>query len=125
MEDQIQKLLKQLVSINSIYPNENNLVLLLEKMFKSDYKITKQKVENKRSNLLVEKGRGKQTILLYSHLDTVDIIEGWKTDPLDLKVIEDRAYGLGSWDMKGGMSTNILSFFNSQPKNFKLKMSPK
>ncbi|KKQ24279.1 MAG: ArgE/DapE-related deacylase [Candidatus Roizmanbacteria bacterium GW2011_GWC2_37_13] len=122
MEDQIQKLLKQLVSINSIYPNENNLVLLLEKMFKSDYKITKQKVENKRSNLLVEKGRGKQTILLYSHLDTVDIIEGWKTDPLDLKVIEDRAYGLGSWDMKGGMSTNILSFFNSQPKNFKLKM---
>lgn len=124
MEKEIINLLKKLIEINSVYPNELVLLKFIEQVLKKGgYKIAKQAVEKNRFNILVEKGLGKKSILLYSHLDTIGIVDGWKTNPLKLTVKTNRAYGLGSWDMKGGMATNIIAFLNSQPKNFKLKMA--
>ena len=124
MEKEITNLLKKLIEINSVYPNELILAKFIEQILKKGgYRITKQAVDKNRFNILVEKGLGKESILLYSHLDTVGIVDGWKTNPLKLTVKTNRAYGLGSWDMKGGMAMNIIAFLNSQPKNLKLKMA--
>lgn len=116
-------LLKKLVSFPSIYPNETRLASFIKTFFKKKgYKVFKQKVENKRSNIIVEKGSGNKSILLYSHLDTVGIVDGWKTNPLEPKIIGDRLYGLGAYDMKGGMAVNINTFLKHEAKNIKLRL---
>lgn len=125
MENQkLIDLLKQLVKINSIYPKEESISRWLIDFFgKKGLRIKKQKVEKNRYNLLIEKGAGRKSILLYSHLDTVGITADWSTDPFRLTIKKDRAYGLGTWDMKGGMAANILTFLAYQPKNITLKLA--
>lgn len=124
MQDRIIKLLKDLVSINSIFPNERDLGEYIYNYFKDDFKVEKQIVEDGRFNVIVEKGEGNNVIGFYSHLDTVGIVEGWNQNPLELKIEEDKAYGLGSFDMKGGMVANILNFldFDVSNKDLKLKL---
>lgn len=123
MENKIINLLKLFVSINSAYPLEHRLSLHIEKLFKkTGFKLRRQFIEKNRFNIIIEKGVGKKSLLLYSHLDTIGITDGWKTKPLKLTIINGKAYGLGAWDMKGGMIANILAFLNYQPKNYKLKL---
>lgn len=123
MENQLMPLLSKLININSAYPNEERLIDFLFKFFKNKgFKTFKQKVEKERFNLLIEKGNGSKSILLYAHTDTIDIVNGWKTNPFELVIKNDKAIGLGAWDMKGGITANILSFIHHQPKNYKLKM---
>jgi acetylornithine deacetylase/succinyl-diaminopimelate desuccinylase-like protein len=120
----MRNLLSKLVSINSAYPHEQRIVdYICDYVKNKKVKITKQKVENKRYNILLEKGKGKKSIMLYSHLDTVNITEGWKTDPLTLTIKDDKAYGLGAWDMKSGLTVCLNEFLEYQPKNIKLKLA--
>ncbi len=123
MGDKILDFLNKLVSIDSHYPEEKNLCMHLNHLLEDHGFIQKQRVENNRFNLVVEKGKGKKSVLLYSHLDTIGVANGWKTKPFKLTVVGNKAYGLGSWDMKGGMAVNILNFLNFQPKNFTLKIA--
>ncbi|MBI4973675.1 M20 family metallopeptidase [Candidatus Roizmanbacteria bacterium] len=119
----LEALTKQLISIPSPYPNEMKLANFIKTFFKQKgYKVFEQKVEDNRSNIIVEKGSGKKTILLYSHLDTVGIVDGWKTNPLRPVVIGDKLFGLGSYDMKGGMAVNINTFLEHEAKNIKLRL---
>ena len=122
--EKIVSLLKKLVSINSIYPNEKELANYLFNLFKSkNYKVSKQNVEKDRYNIIVEKGKGKKTIGLYAHLDTVDTTNlYWNSNPFNLKIDGDKAFGLGAFDMKGGMVANILSFLEYEPKNIVLRL---
>ncbi|KKQ02209.1 MAG: ArgE/DapE-related deacylase [Candidatus Roizmanbacteria bacterium GW2011_GWA2_36_23] len=117
-------LLKKLTAIHSSYPNEMQMVKFMYDFFKNkNYTVKKQNVEKNRYNLLVSKGKGSKSILLYSHMDTVAISSGWNTDPLKLKIIKDNAYGLGAWDMKSGMVAALQAFLDYQPKNIKIKFS--
>lgn len=59
---------------------------------------------------------------MYSHLDTIAVTDNWKTNPLQLKIVADKAYGLGAWDMKAGIVANIITFLHFQPKNYKLRL---
>nr|WP_240938842.1 M20 family metallopeptidase [Metallosphaera hakonensis] len=51
------------------------------------------------------------------HYDVVPPGDGWVTDPFKLKVIDDRAYGRGTSDMKGALVSlyGALSNFNDLP----------
>ncbi|KKP68584.1 MAG: ArgE/DapE-related deacylase [Candidatus Roizmanbacteria bacterium GW2011_GWA2_35_19] len=123
MKKDIINLISQLVKINSVYPNEKKTAdFVLDYFNKRGYKPVRQKIEKNRDNIIVEKGAGKRTVILYSHLDTVDVTGGWKSNPFELKIEGDRASGLGAWDMKSGATINILNFINYEPKNFKLKI---
>ncbi len=123
MKKDLVDLVLRLVRINSIYPNEGKIADFVFSYFsKRHYKPVRQRIEKNRDNIIVEKGSGKKTILLYSHLDTVGVAQGWNENPFRLKVNGDRAIGLGAWDMKGGMAANMLSFINYEPKNFKLRV---
>ncbi len=119
----VKNLLTKLVSIKSVYPHEREIGQFISDYFnKLGIKTKKQVIDKKRYNLIIEKGTGKKTISLYSHLDTIGETDGWLTDPYLLTVKGDQAYGLGAWDMKAGMTANILAFLNYQPKNFKLQL---
>ncbi len=53
---------------------------------------------------------GKGKIAFVSHGDTYGITNGWETDPLKLHIAGDKAYGLGSADMKGGLLAQLNAF---------------
>jgi len=66
-----------------------------------------------RPNIVVTADRGAGPRLgLSGHLDTKPVGDArplWDTDPLELTVVGDLAYGLGSTDMKGGVTSFIAA----------------
>lgn len=66
-----------------------------------------------RPNVLIELDAGTGPgLALCGHLDTKpvgDAIADWSTDPLDLTLRDDRAYGLGASDMKGPVAALLLA----------------
>ncbi len=54
------------------------------------------------------RGHGPFKVLFIAHFDVVPFGEGWKTDPLLLKVEDDVAYGRGTCDDKGNIASMLL-----------------
>jgi succinyl-diaminopimelate desuccinylase len=44
-----------------------------------------------------------------SHIDVVTVGDGWTTDPFGGELREDRIYGRGTCDMKGGLAASIIA----------------
>ena len=51
----------------------------------------------------LDSGRPGKTLMLIGHIDTVDVTDGWDTDPFTPTEVGDRVYGRGAMDMKGGL----------------------
>ncbi len=119
------ELLKNSVRINSTFPNEGKLAGFIKDWVKKnvDCKIETQEVDKGRINLIFTKGSDKKTILLSGHLDTVPVVEGWKTDPFKPVVKDGKLYGLGAWDMKAGLYIVLKCLRDFQPKNITLKVA--
>lgn len=98
MED--YKILKDLISFNTIKDKDNKKIInyiegyLKNLGFKTDYK---------GKNLIMSVGK-KPKIGFLGHTDTVEYIEGWNTNPFKLTQKEEKLYGLGTCDMKGGIA---------------------
>ncbi len=54
------------------------------------------------------KGRG-DTLHFNSHHDVVEVGTGWTTDPFGGELKDDRIYGRGTCDMKGGLAASIIA----------------
>jgi acetylornithine deacetylase len=54
---------------------------------------------------------GGQSLILNGHIDTVEIGDraAWNRDPLGAEIVDDRLYGRGSCDMKGGIVANLFA----------------
>lgn len=117
------ELLEKLVSINSISPYEPEIGNFLYKYLEYlGFKVEKQYALGNRFNLLAEKGEGENALLLYGHMDTVPINGKWKDSPFSLRINEDKAIGLGTGDMKGGIAAILEAAENFVPQNYKLKI---
>lgn len=57
--------------------------------------------------------RGECRTLLTAHLDTVPVAPAWTRDPFALTVEDDRAYALGSTDVKGGAAAMMAAAFST------------
>ena len=44
-----------------------------------------------------------------SHTDVVEVGQGWTRDPFEAELDDDRIYGRGACDMKGGLATSIIA----------------
>lgn len=64
-------------------------------------KFEKQVVEGERYNIIAHDGSPPR-LMFCCHMDTVQASGVWQHDPFGGEVLEDRLYGLGSSDMKGG-----------------------
>lgn len=73
--------------------------------------VEKQLVEEDRNNVIakVKIGKGGKTVLLNSHMDVVPPSVGWDTNPYELVVKEGRAYGRGSTDAKGALTSFLIA----------------
>jgi acetylornithine deacetylase/succinyl-diaminopimelate desuccinylase-like protein len=55
-------------------------------------------------------GPGPGLVTLTGHLDTVDVAQGWSSDPFEPTLRDGRLYGLGALDMKSGVACAWLAF---------------
>jgi acetylornithine deacetylase len=94
------KILKDLIAFNTIKDKENEAIInyiegyLLKFNFKTEYK----------GKYLIMAIKENQKLGFLGHTDTVEYIEGWNTNPLELTKINNKLYGLGTCDMKGGIA---------------------
>lgn len=100
------ELTQQLVSIPSVTGNEQRLSDWLFNHFRA---IGLQNVQRlpvaEAGDTLVGRINGLAEgpgLLLAFHMDTFDVFDGWQSDPFTPTVVDNRLYGLGSHDMKGG-----------------------
>ena len=97
------KILKDLIKFNTIKDKENKQIIdyiektLLEKGLKTKYK---------GENLIMTTDQPAKLGFL-GHTDTVEYIDGWETNPFELTIKENKLYGLGAADMKGGIAAMI------------------
>ncbi|MEI3598667.1 MULTISPECIES: M20 family metallopeptidase [unclassified Oceanobacillus] len=111
-----EEILKSLVQTNTTNPpgNEMELVRLILNLF-NGYPIDYEVLEhgNNRGSLVItiEGEKKNQSIAFIGHLDTVPVTDeqDWKYPPFEAKVVEDYLHGRGSVDMKGGVTSMIVT----------------
>jgi succinyl-diaminopimelate desuccinylase len=117
-------LTQKLISFNTINPPGNERIiaefvgnLLAENGFSVKYPVF---AEN-RLQLVAERGLSEimPPIVLSGHFDTVPLGEKeWTTDPFSGEIIENKIFGRGSSDMKGGLAAMICAAIDSFEEGF-------
>lgn len=115
------EILKNLVAFNTINDKENiDIVKWIEDYLKKlDFKCERiYDEERKKVNLIATIGSD-YNLAFGGHLDTVTSDENWDTNPLELRVNKQKAYGLGVCDMKGGIAAVLKSCSEIDRKKLK------
>lgn len=101
-------LLKKLVSFDSVDGNEMQISDFLAQNAKSmgmDEVYQQEALPGLKNVIAIKKfGKGGKTVITNSHMDVVPPTDGWDTDPYELVIRGDRAYGRGSTDAKGPLA---------------------
>ena len=110
------KLTQDLIGINSQNPpgNERFIAAFVKNYLgKLGLKIKIYEFKPGRPNVVASfKGRGKSSLLVTPHLDTVPAGKSWSVDPFAAKIIKNRIYGLGASDCKCNLAA-IIEVINS------------
>lgn len=114
------KLLKDLIKFNTIKDKENKEIInyiekyLINLGFKTEYK----------GKYLIMSIKEEQKMGFLGHTDTVEYIDGWNSNPFELTKVENKLCGLGTCDMKGGISAMLetVSNINFEELNYGIKL---
>ncbi len=103
-------LLSDLVSVPSAVGEEGPLaVRIASKLQEFGFDVELQTVKGARKNVIGQyrfSSPGPH-LMFNGHLDTVPVSGPWSTDPHVATIKEDRLYGLGALDMKGGIAAAL------------------
>jgi acetylornithine deacetylase/succinyl-diaminopimelate desuccinylase-like protein len=127
VEDEITKLLSDLIRINTSNPPGNETLAakyLAENLGEEGFKCELIESAPKRGNLITRlKGSGdKPNLLLLSHLDVVPANpKEWSVDPFGGKVDGEFVWGRGAVDMKGMTAIEVMVMKLLKRNNIKLK----
>lgn len=103
-KNKIFSLVSELVAQNTVNPpgNEFRAAKIVERELKK-YGIKYKKFEKTkgRPNIIAYIGKGKKSVFIPVHLDTVPAEEGWHTNPFKVSKKSGFLYGLGVSDNKG------------------------
>lgn len=62
------------------------------------------------AGILAGKGKDKGKSLIFSsHIDTAVVAPDWNSDPFKTRIEGNRLYGLGTFDMKGGLAASLMA----------------
>lgn len=99
-----KEILKTLVSINSVFPNEDQIgKYLYSYLVKLGFNVKKIATDKGRNNIVATFGKSSKYLGFYGHMDTVPR-DLKKNNHLRLKIDKNIARGLGAEDMKGGIA---------------------
>lgn len=121
------KILQKMISFNTVNEPGNELPLaqyIKEELEKIGVENTLDDIGNNRANIIGRiKGTGERDALLFNgHLDTVppgDI--EWDHGPFSGKVVDNKIYGRGTADMKGGLVAALMALKAVKKAGWKLK----
>ena len=101
-----KEILKDLVAINTIADRDNTSVMDYIENFFAPLGLTVERRKNNDTGkeILIARYGEEPAIGFLGHTDTVDITDGWTTDPFTLTEADGNLYGLGACDMKGGIA---------------------
>lgn len=127
--EQVEKLLGELVKIYSPFFQEEKIMEYVHDWFQSRtlparyHEYHEDKITDFHGKNIIGRLKGQNqgpTVLLNGHLDTVKKCEGWNRDPLGAEIENNKMYGIGTLDMKGGVTAIMLALeaFNESVKEF-------
>ena len=111
-KDYTFSLLEKMVAIPSITKQERELATFLStELAKIGFTTNLQEVEKERPNVYgIHEFNNEGYLLTFSgHLDTVPPSSGWNGDPFKAQIRDNRIYGLGACDMKGGIAAILTA----------------
>lgn len=97
------KVLEDLIKINTIKDKQNKEIIDYIEKYLANLNF---RTEYKGKYLIMSIGNEFKLGFL-GHTDTVEFTEGWNTNPLELTQIDNKLYGLGTCDMKGGIAAML------------------
>lgn len=116
MSSSVVELTQQLVQIRSDYPETLETRIgnfLVEKLKDLGFSVETQSPTNsaERFNIFATRGQGKKAVLFYGHQDTVPLADGqsWSHPAFAGEIEGDKLFGLGSYDMKGGIAAFLVA----------------
>ncbi|WP_223589941.1 M20 family metallopeptidase [Neobacillus bataviensis] len=120
--------LQSLIQVDSVNPqgNEKRVAEVIQAYLKSsNLQVDLDDLGNNRANLFVTypNGTTEEKYLVYSgHFDTVPPgkIE-WEHDPFSGEVVDNKVYGRGTTDMKGGVAAMVLALKYLEQAGVKLR----
>lgn len=120
-----QSLLAKLVSIPSVFPNEEKVAIFIEKyLLRIGFNVERVNVSKNRYNLIGTFGQAKNYLCFYGHMDTVPADPKWEQNPFKMTIDSDNhAHGLGVGDMKGGIAAILETAKYTVRNNLSLKVA--
>ena len=118
----VKEILKDLIEIDTTSPigNESKVCDYLEKLFEGKAKKIERIGDYPRENLIAYFGNleNEKTLIITGHLDVAPYNKDkWNTDPFKAVEIDDKIYGRGSCDMKGGLAIGIEAILQAVENN--------
>lgn len=106
--DEMIRLLSRMVQIESVSGNEKQLADFLMK-YCTDLGFSCEIDRHGNFFAYVRGNRPGKRLIFNSHLDTVELGEGWDDDPLSGKIDGERVWGRGSTDCKAAIAAQITA----------------
>lgn len=116
-----KEILRDLVAINTIADKDNEKIMdYIGSYFEGlGFSVDRRKSPRTGKEVLVAGYGEDPAIGFLGHTDTVDITDGWVTDPHVLTEKDGKLYGLGACDMKGGMAAFMAAVGNTDLSQLK------
>ncbi|CAB9539902.1 N-succinyl-L,L-diaminopimelate desuccinylase (EC [Bathymodiolus brooksi thiotrophic gill symbiont] len=109
MTSSVLQLAKDLISIDSVTPNDKGCqILMTDRLKKIGFKIDDLKF-GEVDNFWAKRGNNSPTFVFAGHTDVVPTGKYWKTDPFKAEVINGLLFGRGAADMKGSLAAMMIA----------------
>jgi acetylornithine deacetylase/succinyl-diaminopimelate desuccinylase-like protein len=111
-DKEVLDLSRQLIRIPSQSRHEAAVgKFIFQKLDKWGLQPREVEVEGNGPDIVAEIGRKKAPAVAFNgHMDTVEVMTGWRHDPYAATVEKGMLYGLGALDMKSGLAALMLAF---------------
>ena len=114
--EKYNKILKDIIQIESVNDNEREVAEYIENLFKGYENVKTEIIDSYpgRSNILVKlKGAKPGKIFAISgHLDVVAPSEGWTHPAFSGEIVDGKMYGRGTADMKAGVAAGLYTLLD-------------
>ncbi|MGC9134259.1 M20 family metallopeptidase [Caldisphaera sp.] len=113
-EDFVVKVTSDLIKINSQNPpgyTKGVVDYIKDLLNDNGIKFEIYEFEKNKQNLIAKIGNGSPTLILNGHMDVVPPGDEnkWIYDPFSGKIVDDKIFGRGATDMKGGLATILVA----------------
>ena len=117
------ELLRSLVRVNSVFPNEAKLSRYMQGLLtERGFSVVEVMTEGGRPSFVATRGKASRYLGFYGHLDTVPPDPLFEFNPFEMRTDEVNAYGLGVADMKGGNACVLSLALSAAAKGLPVKI---